>query len=150
MCAVSRLIPSCYVMYFTSERCVLWEDQSHQAVQCAWLLTHVCSEQMSPIMQCNMFDCREMCPMSRWVPSCYVMCFAVRRDVCSEKMSRIMLCNVCDYRDICAVSRWVPSCYVTCLTVQRDVCCEQMSHIMLCNVFGERCVLWEDQSHHAV
>ena len=53
---------------------------------------------------------------------------------------------------MCAVSRWVPSCYVMCLTVQRDVCCEQMSPIILCNVFDcvERCLLWTDQSHHAV
>ena len=101
-------------------------------------------------MLLSVFVCREMCTMSRWVPSCYVMYLTVERDVCCEQMSPS--CYVMfDCKEICAVSKWVASCYVICLTVQRDVCCEQMSPIMLCNVFdcAERCVMWADHSHHA-
>ena len=109
--------------------------------------------------------------MSRWVPSCYVMCLTGQRDVYCEHMSRIMLCNVFDCAEMCAVSRSVPSCSVMCLTVQRNVCCEQIIPIMLYSVFDcremcavsrwvpscyvmcltvQRCVLWADECHHAM
>ena len=81
MCAVSRSFPSCYVMCLTAERCVLWADQSHHAMYYVWLQTDVWCEQMSPIMLCNVFDCREMCSVSRSVPSCYVMCLTTERCV---------------------------------------------------------------------
>ena len=148
-------------MCLTTERCVLWADESHHAMYCVWLKRDVCCEQKSPIMLCNVFDCREMCSVSRWVPSCYVMCWLCREmcgvsrwvpscyviffqsDVYYEQITAIMLCNVFDCREMCSVSRSVPSCYVMCLTVQRDVCCEQISPFMLCNVFVQRDVCCE-------
>ena len=150
MCPVSRWVPSCYVMCLTSERCVLRADESHHAVQCVWLQRDVCCEQLSAIMLCNVFDCREMRAVSRWVPSSYVMCLTVQRDFCCEQMSPIMLCNVFDCREMCAVSRWVLSCYVMCLC--REICVVSRSFTscyVMC-LTTQRCVLWADESHQAM
>ena len=131
MCPVSRWVPSCYVMCLTAERCVDWEDEYHHAVQSVWLQRDVCCEQLILITLCNMFDCSEMCGVSRSVPSCCTVFLSVDRcSLWADEFDSGMYC----------VSR------------QRDVCCMQMSLIMLCNDLdcAERCVLWADESDHAM